>query len=43
MKGWQALPEERCGNCKYGHCGHPKLKKRRVEEHCQYWTAKGTP
>ena len=17
MKGWQALPEERCGNCKY--------------------------
>ena len=27
----------------YGHCVHPKLKKRRVEEHCQYWTAKGTP
>lgn len=58
MKGYQALPEERCGNCKhfrqhyirssrgcyrplrYGHCVHPMLKKRRVEEHCPYWEAK---
>ena len=58
MKGYQALPVERCGTCKYfrkhyirsskghysstnyGHCVHPRLKKRRAEEHCQYWTAK---
>lgn len=57
MKGYQALTEERCGNCKYfrkhytrfgkgrysplgyGHCVHPRLKKRRAEEHCPYWTA----
>lgn len=57
MKGWQALPEECCGNCKYfrkhyirysngryspiryGHCVHPKLKKRRAEECCPHWTA----
>ena len=56
-KGYQALPEERCGNCKYfrkhylrsgrgryfatgyGHCVHPRLKKRRSEERCQYWEA----
>lgn len=55
MKGYQALSEERCGNCKYfrqhyirsckghysavkyGHCVHPRLKKRRAEEHCQYF------
>lgn len=60
MKGYQAMPEERCGNCKYfrqhytrtsrgrywplhyGHCVHPMLKKRRVEEHCPYWEAKET-
>ena len=23
----------------YGHCVHPRLKKRRAEEHCQYWSA----
>ncbi len=58
MKGWQALPEECCGNCKhfrqhyirsyrgccspikYGHCVHPKLKKRRAEEHCPCWCAR---
>lgn len=57
MKGWQALPVERCGNCKYfrrhyghvggeryfamgyDHCVHPRLKKRRAEEHCACWTA----
>lgn len=57
MKGYQALPEERCGNCKHfvkhyireakgsyhplwlGHCTHPRLKDRRVEEHCPHWTA----
>lgn len=56
MKGWQTLPEKRCGNCKYfhkhyvrmskghysslryGHCSHPRLKTRRAEEHCPYWT-----
>lgn len=63
MKGYQGLPEERCGNCKYyrkhytrayrghyvplgyGHCTHPRLKKRRAEEHCQYWSAaeEGSP
>lgn len=60
MKGYQALPEERCGDCiyfrlhyicrsaghysalNYGHCVYPRLKKRRVEEHCPYWTAKET-
>lgn len=60
MKGWQALPEERCGNCiyfrqhytrtsrgrywplHYGHCVHPMLKKRRVEEHCPHWRARET-
>lgn len=58
MKGYQAMPEKRCGNCKYfyqhyirssrgrysslpyGHCVHPRLKNRRVEEHCPYWKAK---
>lgn len=58
MKGYQALPVERCGNCKffrlhytrayrgnyralkYGHCVHPRLKKRRAEEHCPHWRAK---
>lgn len=58
MKGYQALPEKRCGNCKYfclhyrragkgryvpllcGHCTHPRIKDRRVEEHCPHWTAK---
>lgn len=59
MRGYQALPEERCGNCTYfcqhyrrerrkekdcyfplwlGHCAHPRLKFRRAEEHCQYFT-----
>lgn len=60
MKGWQAVPEEQCGNCKYfrrhyirmsrgcyrslryGHCVHPRLKKRREEEHCPHWTANNT-
>lgn len=55
MKGYQALPEERCGTCKYfrkhytrsskgrycatgyGHCVHPRLKKRRAEEHCPHY------
>ena len=58
MKGYQGLPEERCGNCKYfrkhyirsyrghysalnyGHCVHPMLKNRRVEEHCPHWAAR---
>ncbi len=58
MKGWQALPAERCGSCKYfrkhyirlyqghysatnyGHCVHPRLKKRRAEEHCPHWCPK---
>lgn len=22
---------------KYGHCVHPRLKKRRAEEHCSNW------
>lgn len=56
MKGYQALSEERCGNCihfekhyirdcgerylatDFGHCMHPRLKNRRVDEHCQYFT-----
>ena len=58
MKGYQALPEERCGNCKYyrghytqssrgryspvhyGHCVHPRLKKRRAEECCPHFSPK---
>lgn len=57
MKGYQALPEGRCGNCKHfvkhyrrtekgryvpldiGHCTHPRIKNRRMEGHCTYWTA----
>ena len=23
----------------YGHCVYPRLKKRRTEEHCIYWTS----
>ena len=61
MKGYQALPEERCGNCEYfcqyygheewgayfllrfGHCTHPRLEKRRAEEHCPHWTPSREP
>lgn len=55
MKGWQEVPEECCGKCKYfrrhyrrsergryeplwcGHCVHPRLKNRRVEECCPHF------
>lgn len=58
MKGWQALPAERCGSCEYfyrhygrsgrgryaplwcGHCVHPRLKNRRIEESCPNWSPK---